>query len=138
MAGQGRVSDLRLLLRLASPNRPAGGAVLVNNGGQELQVWRPGSSLGDRILSFETAGPSGVAVIARAPLVYTRDVPTGHGVPAGGEYAIAFDLRDGTWEPDVAPDATALTAVLEILESPEARREGIWAGRLRSDPAPLG
>ena len=130
--------DLSLDLRLDEAAGAAGAAVLTNRGASEVRIWRLGSTWGDDILSFEADGPERRRMLLRQPQRYTVNVPVAQAVPAGGEYLIPFDLNDGGWEPGVPANATSLTAVLEIPNSPEARLHQVWTGRLRSDPVPLG
>jgi hypothetical protein len=115
----------------------AGPAVVTNQGASEMTVWAPGNSWGDSMLSFETGGRDGGQRIVRALPDYTRNIPATRAIAPGGDYAIPFDLEDGTWRPEIPPEATWLAAMLEIPGSPEARQHEVWVGRLQSDPVPL-
>lgn len=127
---------LSLRLELASAWPPAGTALLLNAGAAEVNVFAPGNSWGDELLSFQVAAGEQVHRIHRLPQVYTRNFPAVAAIRPGETYGIAFDLGDGTWEP--APRGETLTAVFAIEPSPEADTLKVWIGRVQSPPVSLG
>ena len=127
---------------LRSRAAPSGSVVLCNSGADAVRVFATGNRWGDEALSFEVIAAGSAARIARAPQVYTANVPVTALIPPGGRYEIAFDLSDGSWETDAVGAALAapgamLVAVYEILPSPEALEQQVWTGAVRSAPVPL-
>ncbi len=134
---------LSLAISLTDAARPAGEVVLTNEGEVAIRIWRTGNDWGDGTLSFVVARGDDASTVTLAPQDYTRNVPSSLEVPARGSHRIAFDLRDGSWEPEAAlaglPDGDArLTAVFEIAPTEESTEHGVWTGRMRSDPVALG
>ena len=136
---QALAAEPRLELRVerAAGPRSAGMVVVVGPADRALRLYRQGNSWGDEMLGFEASGPAGTVRIARAPQTYTRNVPATTELAPGAVLDLPFDLADGTWEPSLPSDAAALTAVLEIPNSPESDAHEVWTGTVRSAPAPL-
>lgn len=121
----------------------AGRVVLVNHGDKPIRVWRTGNLWGDTALWFEISRRSIVARVIRKPQRYTRNVPSSVVVQAGGSHTWQFDFGDGSWESDVPFEqmtgtGAEMAAIYEVSESPEALANGVWIGRLRSEPVKLG
>jgi len=134
---------LSLSISLTDTARPAGEVVLTNDGEDAIRIWRTGNDWGDGTLSFVVSRDDDASTVTPAPQDYTRNVPSSFEVPAHGSHRFAFDLRDGSWEPEAVlaglPDGDArLTAVFEITPTPESTEHGVWTGQVRSDPVALG
>jgi hypothetical protein len=114
----------------------------MNTGQAPLRVWRTGSRWGDEALSFEVIRGATAERIVRKSLIYTRNVPAPLTIPAGDSVRLPFDLGDGTWRSGgplddlIAPGAQFM-ALYEIVPSREAAINGVWIGRVRSDPVSL-
>ncbi len=134
---------LSVSLDLSATAPPSGEVVLSNEGADAIRIWREGNGWGDVALSFVLSRADREATITRRPQTYTRNVPAPVQLPAGGSRRVAFDLGDGTWEPDGAlaglPDPGAtLTAVYEIRLTPESDQHDVWTGRARSEAVAIG
>jgi hypothetical protein len=130
-------------IELDVTSAPATGVVwLVNNSPSTWRVFDTGNSWGDEALSFEARREEEIVRIVPAAQTYTRNVPSVLEIAAHDRHALDFDLTDGTWEADLPiatllSNATAVRAVFEIGDSPEADTQRVWRGRLESAFVPL-
>jgi hypothetical protein len=106
-----------------------------------VRIFNMGNSWGDDAWSFELL-PDGEKPrrVRRSPQTYTRNVPSTTEVAPGATGRWPFDLGDGTWELEAAPDLSGivLVAIYDAPPTPESQELGIFTGPLRSDPASLG
>lgn len=131
-------SGLQLRIHLDRAIPPSGRMVLANDGTAQARVWRTGNQWGDAALEFEVQGARTWRIV-RKPQEYTRNVPSSVAVPPGGEHEWPFDLGDGQWQADAPLDqvivpGVRLVAVYAASPSAEAGEQGVWTGRLRSEP----
>ncbi len=117
-----------------------GVAVQVHNGSDApARLWEPGNSWGDAAWWFELIRAQGPSAVRRLPQSYTRDVPSWREVGAGATSEWDFDLGDGTWELDatVGLSEGQLVAVYEAPPTPEAEKQHVLTGPLRSEPVDI-
>jgi hypothetical protein len=126
------------------PVDPRSGVVVVSNVSQRaVRIWRTGNSWGDGALSFVLARADREDAITKRPQRYTRNVAAALELDPQDSERFAFDLLDGSWEPQAAlagldEPSARLAALLEIEPTPEAAEQDVWTGRIRSDFVDLG
>jgi hypothetical protein len=118
-------------------DRLKGKVIVINKGDDETRVWRMGNTWGDSTLHFAMIHEGHTYQLNRKPQIYTRNVPSSERVPPGGQYEIAFDLQDGSWEPPVvvgqlAAGDVSVQALYHVSKSSEASEQGVWVGELSS------
>ena len=140
MMNQAQPLGIDVALRVTHP--PAGAVVLTNIGDGSVRLRQTGKSWGDDVLSFDVEHEGSSIRFVGRPQVYTRNVSSSLVMPAGGEHRLYFDLVDsscGIAAPLDRPwhDDARLVAVYAVDETPEAREQGVWVGRIESEPVPL-
>lgn len=113
-----------------TPQTVSGELTIHNHGGSAVNLWAAGNAWGDSVLSFEVDTTAGPYICELKPQIYTINVPETFELPAGQSHVIPFDLNDGTWENGgpLVETMTQLTAIYEIVQTPEAEEYNVWCG----------
>ncbi len=112
--------------------------VVTNTSGEPIRLWREWCSWGYFNLSFVVTGEGEKAVaVTKKPRGWDRNVPDWSIVPPGGHmvFEVAFD--EAIWQnaPLPAggrPRAIEMKAIYEVPADDEARKHGVWSGRIVS------
>lgn len=137
------MDSLALLLKLGSARGPPTGAVVFSNQSlMVVRVWQTTNSWGDQALSLVARRLHTSWSFDRRNAVYTVNFPLSVAAPPGGAYTWPFDIGDGTWDADGTIDRRVggglhLVALYEPANSPEAKQQNVWIGRLESAPVEL-
>jgi len=97
-----------------------------------INIWRRGSSWGDVTLSFVLETDDGPVSVTLRPQIYTVNAPFVNPIGAGQVFKLPFDLNDGQWinGGPWSPEVSELTAIYEVLETPESLQYNVWTGLL--------
>ncbi len=134
-------SDHSIVIEI-TVGRAAGVVWVVNDSAAVWRIFATGNSWGDEALSFAAQRADDLVRIVRAPQTYTRNVPSVLEIAGHDRRPLPFDLTDGTWDARIPieslpSDASTVRAIFEIRESPEARTQRVWCGRLESAPVSM-
>ncbi len=112
---------------------------------ESIRLWSERCPLGYSTLSFRCDNAAGVPAIMRKrtpdPSAWKNEPPKTITVPAGGNYRWniapgAFFWGEREWivpEPNTGVPFT-VTAIFEIKPTEQAKQQGVWTGRITSEP----
>ena len=112
--------------------------VLTNAGKAPVRLWREWCSWGYFNLSFVTKNQHGVIVkIVKHERAWDKNYPDWTIVSPGESMVVEVTFDKSAWNDAPLPEAGTnrsmeLTAVFEIPNSPEAKTNGVWTGRVTS------
>lgn len=113
--------------------------ILTNTSRQPESAFEPWNSWGYYSISFEMETSKGKVIkIAKAPSVFTRNIPRTFVVPPGEQMVSPIKLNDD-WIAtpimsiaDEEPIPVRLRAIYEVGPTPESSAQKVWIGRVES------
>jgi len=112
--------------------------VVTNTGKDTVRLWRETCSWGYPNLSFEVVDQSGTTVrVIKKSRGWEKNVPVWMAIPPGDHLVLEVAFDPTTWQNAPMPRAGQqrvfdMRAVYEIGETPEAKANHVWSGRVVS------